>query len=578
MTTIPTVNINAVRKSPTNPRKRVGDLTELVASIKTAGVLQPILVRPLEDRGKYECIFGHRRLEAAKKAGLEVIPAQIREMSDNDVIQVQLIENLQREDIHPLEEADSFKQLLDREIMSVDDIAVRVGKSKSYVYQRLKLAELGPKVREAYFAEKISHAMALMLTRLSGEKQEDALKQILEHSYDDQPADPREVSWIFRAYTHDLRNAPFSTKDADLVINAGPCSTCPKRSGNQRDLFGDVAGEHPETCTDPACFESKVQANWTQQQAKAARKGLTIINHVGRGHVAAQKEHPLGWQADNKTWKQLTGGKVKPIAVTLDKKTGEVLELYDREAAEKALPAAVLNKAKKQNVAKPTSQPKKQGPVVNFVRQGELVAQRMCAALVEAAKEMDNDEFTDVMARGFLGSNDTNEHMFEALGWPKNLKQKEVRERLTDAEPWQLRAFALLINAEYLEDQVLKELGADNSAIDKAARAELLAEAKAKLKAEAEAKKAQVKTKAKKKATKAKKHPAAMVEADDLPKTNGIDVGIFGVCRVCGCTNDDCSECIEITGEPCTWADEDHTLCSRCAPAASKKTSKKKAS
>ena len=106
-----TLPLDRIRESTTNPRQRFDDLEELAASIRTHGLLQPILVRPV--RKDFELVVGARRLRAARLAGLNSVPAQVKPLDDRSAREVQIIENLQRQDVHPLEEADGYKALLE---------------------------------------------------------------------------------------------------------------------------------------------------------------------------------------------------------------------------------------------------------------------------------------------------------------------------------------------------------------------------------------------------------------------------------------------------------------------------------
>ncbi len=102
-----TLPVERIRESATNPRQRFNDLDELAASIRTHGLLQPILVRPL--RNHFELVVGARRLRAARLAGLASVPAQVKALDDRSAREVQIIESLQRQDVHPLEEADGYQ-------------------------------------------------------------------------------------------------------------------------------------------------------------------------------------------------------------------------------------------------------------------------------------------------------------------------------------------------------------------------------------------------------------------------------------------------------------------------------------
>jgi len=141
-------------------------LEELAESIRTQGVIQPIVVRPLKgaDRGRYEIIAGERRWRAAKIADLEEIPVIIRDVPDNAAVAVALIENIQREDLNPLEEALALKRLIDEFEITHQKAAEAVGKSRAAVSNLLRLLDLGPEVRE-YLRERqldMGHARALL--------------------------------------------------------------------------------------------------------------------------------------------------------------------------------------------------------------------------------------------------------------------------------------------------------------------------------------------------------------------------------------------------------------------------------
>jgi ParB/RepB/Spo0J family partition protein len=136
-----TVPLAKITPSTTNPRKSFpkDKLDELTDSVKRLGVLQPILLRPLNGGGTYELVAGERRYRASKAAGLTDIPATVRELTDAEVLEIQVVENLQRSDLHELEEAEGYEKLLkcahpSGEKYTVDEIAAKVGKSRSYVF------------------------------------------------------------------------------------------------------------------------------------------------------------------------------------------------------------------------------------------------------------------------------------------------------------------------------------------------------------------------------------------------------------------------------------------------------------
>ena len=171
------VPITALAESATNPRKRFDpkSLEELAASFKTQGILAPLLVRELEE-SKYEVVAGARRLRAAKLAELEKLPVRVVKLTDAEAIEAQCVENLQREDIHPLEEALGFKSLLElgEPAYTIAIIASRAGKSEAYVYGRIRLADLIPPVAEAFLKDQITIGHALLIAKLPASQQQEA--------------------------------------------------------------------------------------------------------------------------------------------------------------------------------------------------------------------------------------------------------------------------------------------------------------------------------------------------------------------------------------------------------------------
>lgn len=171
-TEIIALGVGAVVPNPFQPRKIFSDdsLQELAASVREHGVIQPLLVR--KTAGGYELIAGERRLRAAKLAGLPVVPAVVRDLSDREMAELAMIENLQREDLHYLEEAEGFQQLLVSFGLTQEELARRVGKNQSTIANKLRLLRLPAEVRDDLVAASLTerHARALL-------KLEDATRQ-----------------------------------------------------------------------------------------------------------------------------------------------------------------------------------------------------------------------------------------------------------------------------------------------------------------------------------------------------------------------------------------------------------------
>ena len=239
-------------ESTTNPRRifEENGLRELAETIRSQGVLSPLLVRPLNERS-FEIVFGARRYRAAQMADAETVPVRIKQMSDAEVLEAQLIENLQRRDVHPMEEANGFRALLNLEEpkYSVEQIAAKTGKSPVYVAGRLKLTELVPVVVEAFYREEIGVGHALLLAKLPADKQEAALTACFQEEWSasrDRKAKHillpvRNLhSWIEQNILLVLKDAPFDKRDAHLVAIAGSCVDCPNRTGHNKLLFSDL--------------------------------------------------------------------------------------------------------------------------------------------------------------------------------------------------------------------------------------------------------------------------------------------------------------------------------------------------
>ena len=158
------VDINEITPNPNQPRIHFDEaaLQELSASIAKHGVLQPLLVRKLE-KG-YEIIAGERRYQAAKLAGVTEVPVIIRDVDDNEMLELALIENLQRSDLNPLEEAKGYKQLLEASGMTQDTLSKAVSKSRSAITNSLRLLDLPEQVQQLVFEGKLTagHARAIL--------------------------------------------------------------------------------------------------------------------------------------------------------------------------------------------------------------------------------------------------------------------------------------------------------------------------------------------------------------------------------------------------------------------------------
>lgn len=170
------VPLSAIEPDPNQPRGSLGDLDELVSSIRTKGVLEPILIRPrpiADGSGPvYRIISGERRFRAAQEAGLYEIPAIEMDVSEEEALEIALIENLQRKDLTPFEEAEGFRQLAERHTYTHEEIAEAVGKSRTVITESLSLLQMSPRVRDTVQALGVSSKSLLLEVLKAGNEQE----------------------------------------------------------------------------------------------------------------------------------------------------------------------------------------------------------------------------------------------------------------------------------------------------------------------------------------------------------------------------------------------------------------------
>ncbi len=166
------IPLDAIRSSPNQPRKLFDDskLKELAASIRSHGVLAPVLLRQTEDG--YELVAGERRFRAAQMAGIQSIPAIIKEVSNSEMLELALIENIQREDLNPIEEAEVYRRLTEEFGLSQEEVARRVGRDRSSVANALRLLRLPARIQQDLMAGALTagHARALLALEAASEQ------------------------------------------------------------------------------------------------------------------------------------------------------------------------------------------------------------------------------------------------------------------------------------------------------------------------------------------------------------------------------------------------------------------------
>lgn len=253
MTEFKELKLSELVASSTNPRSEFEEnsLNELAESIKAHGVLQPIIARiHPDDSKKFEVVCGERRFRASRIAKMKTIPVSIRELNDDEVFEIQIIENLERKDVHPMDEAVAFKRMLESGKYTMEDIAAKVAKNITFVAQRLKLNDLIEDLQNDFRVGKFGIGHAVLLSRVDEESQQ----EIFSDYTDDYPT----ISDLKDELQDNfLDNAKFDINDSELVPSAGPCSTCIKSSFGNPVLFPEMEDNR---CFDKKCFENKTEA------------------------------------------------------------------------------------------------------------------------------------------------------------------------------------------------------------------------------------------------------------------------------------------------------------------------------
>lgn len=414
------VKLESIKPSALNPRRTFneGKMKELIASVEEKGILNPILLRP--SNGKFEIVSGERRFRAATAAGLEEIPAVIRPLDDTQALECMIIENLQREDVHPLEEAEGYETLLHNHSYKLaEDIAAKVGKSKGYIYGRLKLCALTPDNRKLFYDNKFNPSVALLVARIPAHLQKEAGKKIATGGPAGEPMSYRAaMEFITKEYMLVLKEAPFDTDDALLIQETGSCTMCQKRTGNQKELFADVSSA--DVCTDPECFKAKKAAGVKRALAKAKESGKIVLSekeakkvffsedslYLGEGYI--NLDAICEEDRQSRKYKQLVKAvKDSKVVAAVNPHSGELVALIHRTEASRIRKKLNINPPKKAD--KPAKASKEQEKDT-LKREQEKEQARQAAAfkiideIIQSARRDTRQSFLRPMAESMCDS------------------------------------------------------------------------------------------------------------------------------------------------------------------------------
>ncbi|MAW80569.1 ParB/RepB/Spo0J family partition protein [Winogradskyella sp. SYSU M77433] len=279
--------IGKIKPDPKQPRKTFDEkqLQQLSDSIKEFGVLQPITVR--KSGKNFTIVMGERRYRASKLAGKKTIPCIVRTYENNDVLEVQIIENLQRQDVEPTEEAEAISYLSDK--YSPLEIAKRLGRTDNFIRQRLKLAGLIDGFKHFVRNGEMTISLGVGVALFTPEEQQ----MMLETMGDNFKA--HQINRMINDQTYDLEKAPFDVADKKLVSKAGSCVECPFNAANQGNLFG----EGKMVCTKSACFETKKTKSFLNLIEKSKKENILLIPEIRQYWANEEKNQLIISQFEN---------------------------------------------------------------------------------------------------------------------------------------------------------------------------------------------------------------------------------------------------------------------------------------
>lgn len=387
------INLGDLHPSPTNPRKHFDAeaLAELAGSIEEHGVKMPLLARPSKlEAGKYEIVAGERRYRACKQMvtrlpermelagddtalvarleGLHAerieVPVIVEDLDDATVLELQLIENLQRRDLTALEEAHGYQRLIElpERAYTPAVIAQKIGKSVNTVLYKLKMLKAPKSLQEALDRGDVGERHLVLVASIPGQKQrEECAKRVLKPQWGGVMSVRDTIRIINDDFRQSLKGAPWSLDDAEIDKNAGPCSMCPhfakKAAEQDTDLAEELGNERgqtdPLTCMNPACFKVKQAAAWKQREALAKEGQVTVLKPKeaekvidDHGHLRHNANYVklddkpgyefTGHYDDDKTptWRELTEGRLPAGAVTVvNTKHDGIVEMIEKKLA-----------------------------------------------------------------------------------------------------------------------------------------------------------------------------------------------------------------------------------------------------
>ncbi len=341
--------VKDLKPSPDNTREITKEsVKELADSMLKFGVIVPLIVTK-----DGTIIAGHRRHLAAQIAEITEVPVIVRDdTKPEDIKVIRLMENIQRTDLHPMEEAESFWQLMKIQkgtALTLDQAAVSLGKKVAYVRVCIQLMKLLPEAKKAFKADKFESPVAFALSRLEDEQSQKEAFQLVMKNLDD---DSRElVSMINRHFQHTFKQCYFDANDAKLYPKAGACVTCSKRASNQSALFTDIDVKKDDRCLDKNCWNEKIKATIQKTIEEAKEKKFTVISSQYTPNGYTELNENCYKDKQQRHWKDVLKGVEieKVLVITEEAKKYWVVKSSDIIPAIEKAGLKVLAKSLKEN-------------------------------------------------------------------------------------------------------------------------------------------------------------------------------------------------------------------------------------
>ena len=305
-TTSPSITmipLDKIVSSGINPRLAFDAerLAELATSIRNVGVLQPLTVRMIGRFKTYQVVCGDRRLRASREAGLKTVPCIVKELNDAEAFELTITENLQREDIHPLEEAAAYLSLVKGKF-DIASIALKFGKSENYIRTRIKMNDLIEPFKTLFLRDKIGIALAMKISTIAPDGQTILYDQEFYNSDSTtwEPMSMRDLDWkIERSLSAKLDDADLFLYDTELLPGIPACNVCPDNTNSNYGLFPN---EGEGRCMNVTCLQKKKDAYFMQRLQSV---------HESHPEIAIGKDSYLD-DAEKKTLKVI-GEKEIPV-------------------------------------------------------------------------------------------------------------------------------------------------------------------------------------------------------------------------------------------------------------------------